>query len=87
MNDLMNGIGISLEKTGAGISSNARSDLAVASIAVLNSAAVAVLGAAIGAVATKSAKGAGVGALIGAALGAAFGGFVGYEAKQSVSST
>jgi hypothetical protein len=71
-------------RVGAGLSQNAKSNLAVASITLVSAGGGAALGAALGAAAKGSAKAAGVGGIIGAVIGGALGGFTGYEAKQAV---
>lgn len=67
---------------GAGLSSNAISNLGVGVVAVELAAAGTVIGAMIGGLAKGSTKAEAIGGLIGALLGAAAGTFVGYEVKK-----
>ena len=68
---------------GAGLSSNAISNLGVGVVAVELAAAGTVIGAMIGGLAKGSTKAEAIGGLIGALLGAAAGTFVGYEVKSA----
>jgi hypothetical protein len=80
--DLLSSTACAARRPGAGISSAAQQNLAVAVVTVQMAAGGGVLGAILGGLIGKSEKAAETGGVIGVLVGAAFGGFVGYEIKS-----